>query len=187
MVEPRHYPRSPRDLVLYAGIEPELRALSADGFLLVVVTNQSGVARGLLTETDLERMHADLRARLAAAGVRIDAFYYCPHHIQGVIPQLSVACECRKPKPGMLLRAAHDLGLDLNRSWLVGDILDDVEAGNLAGCRTILVDLGTESEPDADVRRPNFVARDTVHALRLIRAIQHAGVVSAAQTGAPAL
>jgi D-glycero-D-manno-heptose 1,7-bisphosphate phosphatase len=172
LVEPRHYPRRPQDLVLYPGVASELRALVAQGFRLVVVTNQSGIARGLLTEHDLEEMHADLRRRLAAAGVQIDAFYHCPHHAEGVIPRFSVPCDCRKPEPGMLLRAARDLDLDLSHSWLVGDILDDVEAGNRAGCRTILVDLGTEGEPDSTARRPDHVARDTLHALRLIRVAQ---------------
>ena len=81
-------------------------------------------------------------------------------------------CDCRKPQPGMLLRAAADLDLDLRHSWFVGDILDDVEAGNRAGCRTVLVDLGTEPQPDRPLRTPHFVARDTRHALRIIKAVE---------------
>jgi D-glycero-D-manno-heptose 1,7-bisphosphate phosphatase len=179
LVEPRHYPRTPEELVFYQGIESELRALAQEGFRLVVVTNQSGIARGFLTEADLADMHDDLRCRLATAGVHIDAFYHCPHHVEGAIPHFSVACDCRKPEPGMVLRAARDLDLDLSRSWLVGDILDDVEAGNRAGCRTILVDLGTEGHPESDVRRPDYVAHDTVSALQLIRVTESIGTVAA--------
>lgn len=175
LVHPRHYPSRPEDLRLYDGIGPPLHAARAAGLRLVVITNQSGLARGLFTEGDLDRMHAHLAAELARFDVRLDAIYYCPHHVDGAIPALAVACDCRKPRPGMLLRAAADLGLDLARSWFVGDILDDVEAGNRAGCRTVLVDLGTESSPQQGIRRPTYVARDTLHALRIVAAHEGSG------------
>jgi D-glycero-D-manno-heptose 1,7-bisphosphate phosphatase len=168
LAHPRHYPSRPEDLRLYDGLGPYLRCLQQSGFRLVVVTNQSGIARGYFTEADLRQMHAHLAAQLARIGVRLDAIYHCPHHPDGVIPALAVRCTCRKPQPGMVLRAMADLGLDPRRSWFVGDILDDVEAGNRAGCRTILVDLGTEPPPERLVRRPDFVARDTLHALQII-------------------
>lgn len=169
LVHPRHYPSRPEDLRLYDGIGPELYALRRMGFKLVVITNQSGVARGFFTPADLDRMHTHLRERLAAWGVRLDGVYYCPHHPKGVVPGLAVRCDCRKPQPGMLLRAAQELRLSLEDSWLVGDILDDVEAGNRARCQSILVDLGTESRPEQPMRHPAYVARDTVHALRIIQ------------------
>lgn len=172
LVHPRHYPSRPQDLRLYDDIGPELRALRRMGFFLVVITNQSGLARGLFTVADLDRMHAHLRERLAAQGVWLDAIYYCPHHPDGVIPELARRCDCRKPAPGMLLRAADELPLSLADSWLVGDILDDVDAGHRAGCRSVLVDLGTESPPSAPERRPDYIARDTRHALRLIQSIE---------------
>ncbi len=175
LVHARHYPSRPEDLVLYDGIGPDLHRLQAAGFHLVVITNQSGIARGYFTEADLSRMHDHLAAELARFGVRLDGVYFCPHHVDGVVPDLAVACECRKPQPGMLTRAAADLGLDLARSWFVGDILDDVEAGNRAGCRTILVDLGTESPPSDPLRRPFAVARDTRHALNIIAAAEGIG------------
>ena len=102
----------------------------------------------------------------------LSGIYYCPHHVDGVIPELTIRCDCRKPRPGLLLRAAAELHLDLRCSWFVGDILDDIEAGNRAGCRTILVDLGTEQLPTAIRRCPTFVARDSCHALRMIQAIE---------------
>jgi D-glycero-D-manno-heptose 1,7-bisphosphate phosphatase len=168
LVQPRHYPSRPADLLLYEGIGPHLRALQEAGLRLVLITNQSGLARGLFTTGDLDLMHAHLAAELARSGVRLDAVYYCPHHVDGTVPGLAVACDCRKPQPGMLLRAAADLELDLARSWFVGDILDDVEAGNRAGCRTVLVDLGTEAPPATSRRRPDYAARDTTHALRIV-------------------
>lgn len=170
LVEPRHYPSRPEQLVLYPGLGPGLRRLQAVGYKLVVITNQSGLARGYFTEDDLDAMHAHLRAMLAREGVTLDAIYHCPHHPDGAIPALAVRCACRKPAPGMLQRAAAEHGLDLAASWFVGDILDDVEAGNRAGCRTILVDIGSESPPASPRRSPDFIARDTRHALRLIAA-----------------
>lgn len=175
LVHPGHYPSRPEDLHLYDGIGLELRVLQEAGFRLVMITNQAGIARGYFTEADLQRMHAYLTSELARSGVHLDGIYYCPHHIEGVIPELAIRCNCRKPRPGMLLQAAADLNIDLQNSWFVGDILDDIEAGNRAGCRTILVDLGTEQAPTQPLRRPSFVARDTLHALRIIAAIKQAG------------
>ena len=165
LIHPVHFPSRPAELRLYAHLGPALRALQGMGFLLVIITNQSGLARGYFTEADLDRMHACLRAELGRMDVRLDGIYYCPHHPEGSIPELAIACECRKPRPGLLLQAAEELDIDLARSWFVGDILDDVEAGNLAGCRTVLVDLGTESPPDSPLRRPAFVADSTRRAL----------------------
>lgn len=147
LVEPRHYPRTPHELRLYPGVATELSLLQDSGFALILVTNQSGIARGLFRTSALERMHAYLRAELSISGVELDGVYFCPHHPDGIVPNLSIACACRKPQPGMLLQAADDLHLDLLSSWFIGDILDDVEAGHRAGCRTVLVDLGTEPEP----------------------------------------
>ena len=178
LVLPRHYPSRPEDLRLYDDIGPELRDLQRAGFRLVVITNQSGIARGYFTEADLQRMHIYLAGELEQQGVRLDAIYYCPHHPAGVIRELAVRCTCRKPQPGMLLQAAADLNLDLQRSWFVGDILDDVEAGNRAGCRTVLVDLGTEPQPEQPGRAPTFVARNTMHALQIIEAHEFPGLAT---------
>ncbi len=181
LVEARHYPSRPEQLVVYQGVTDELRRLQQAGFRLVLITNQSGLAHGYFTEADLARMHAYLREELGREGVSIDAIYFCPHHPDGAISELAITCDCRKPSPGMLLRAAEELDLDLARSWFVGDILDDVEAGNRAGCRTVLVDLGTESPPDRASRRPMYIARDTVDALRIIETIE--GIGPAAELG----
>jgi len=172
LVHPRHYPSCPEDLHLYNNIGPGLRDLQRAGFRLVVITNQSGIARGYFTVTDLQWMHEHLSRELERLGVQLDAIYHCPHHPEGIIQELAIRCNCRKPQPGMLLQAATDLDLDLQHCWVVGDILDDVEAGNRAGCHTILVDLGTESIPKERLRCPDYVARDTQHALRIINTIE---------------
>jgi len=178
LVHPSRYPSRPECLHLYNGIGRELRDLQQAGFRLVVITNQAGIARGYFSGADLQAMHEYLARELERDGVYLDGIYHCPHHPDGVIPELSILCECRKPRPGMVLQAAADLGLDLRRSWLVGDILDDVEAGNRAGCRTILVDLGTEQPPRTRERYPAFIARDTLHALRIIKANETPGLVT---------
>jgi D-glycero-D-manno-heptose 1,7-bisphosphate phosphatase len=172
LVHPHHYPSRPEHLALYDGIGPPLGLLQRSGFRLVVVTNQSGLARGYFTAADLDAMHNHLARELAAHDVRLDGVYVCPHHADGVIPELSIRCACRKPQPGLLLRAAADLDLALDRSWFLGDILDDVEAGNRAGCRTVLVDIGSESRPTTLQRTPDFVARDTARALALVAAVE---------------
>jgi D-glycero-D-manno-heptose 1,7-bisphosphate phosphatase len=172
LVHTRHYPTRPEELIVYEGVYAALRSLTELGFHLIVATNQSGLARGYFDEAALAAMHEHLRALLKEQGITLAGIYYCPHHPEGTVSHLSIDCDCRKPAPGLLLRAARDLGLDLGRSWFVGDILDDCEAGNRAGCRTILVDLGTEGPPQAAIRHPAFVARDTVHALRLIQAVE---------------
>ncbi|MEU8030837.1 HAD family hydrolase [Streptomyces sp. NPDC049099] len=139
LTEPRHYPSRPEDLVLQAGIGPPLRALQQHGFALIVVTNQSGLARGLIDEAAIAPMHQRLRQLLARHRVRLDGIYLCPHHPDGVVPRFSAACACRKPAPGMLHRAADDLGCDLSSSWMVGDSVCDIGAGHRAGTRTALV------------------------------------------------
>ncbi len=172
LVHPRHYPSRPEHLRLYEGIGVPLARLRRAGFRLVVITNQSGIARGYFTVADLAAMHEHLARQLEAFGVTLDGIYFCPHHPDGVIAGLAVRCDCRKPRPGMLVRAARELNLDLARSWLVGDILDDVEAGKRAGCLTMLVDLGTEPAPQSPLRDPDFVARDTRHALQIIAGVE---------------
>jgi len=175
LVHPRHYPARPCDLVLYSGIAPDLWRLQRAGFQLVVITNQAGIARGCFGEAELAAMHAHLAVTLAGQGVRLDGIYHCPHHPDGAIPELAIRCDCRKPAPGLLLRAARELGIDLAQSWMIGDILDDVEAGNRAGCRTVLVDLGTERTPAVSLRTPTYVARDTAHALCIVAALEGMG------------
>jgi len=143
--------------------------LAEAGYALIVVSNQSGVARGLFEESALASVEQRIRELLAEWWVPLAGFYYCPHHPSGANARYAVSCSCRKPEPGMLLQAALDLSVDLSRSWLVGDILDDVEAGNRAGCRSVLIDNGHETEWRWNPwRKPDLVATDLTHAARSI-------------------
>ncbi len=131
------------DLIRLApGADEGLPALRDLGYRLFVVSNQSGVARGLFPESALVAVERRLRELLGALGVALDEFYYCPHHPQGRVKPYDVDCDCRKPSPGLIRRAATAHHLDLDHSWLIGDILDDIEAGHRAGCRTLLIDSG---------------------------------------------
>jgi D,D-heptose 1,7-bisphosphate phosphatase len=164
------YNIDPERITLEDGAAQALRRLAGAGYRLVIVSNQSGVARGLFDEGALRPVIDRVRGLLETeAGVRVDGFYYCPHHPQGCVPEYSVECACRKPEPGMLLAAAHDLNLRLEDSWMVGDILNDVEAGKRAGCRAILIDNGGETEwVDGDFRKPDFIAANLPEAAEWI-------------------
>jgi len=131
-----------QDLVLVPGAAAALARLSAAGWKLVLVTNQSAVARGLITPAHLVEIHAELQEQLAARGARLDAIYSCPHHPTEGVGEYRVECECRKPKPGLVLQAARELGLDLPRCWMIGDAARDLEAGWAAGVPGILVATG---------------------------------------------
>lgn len=151
------------------GVAEGLRHLQQQGYRLFIVTNQSGVARGLFPESALAPMFSHLRQMLAVEGATIDACYYCPHHNDGVIAEYAISCNCRKPLPGMLQRASREHDIDLAASWMIGDILHDVECGRRAGCRTILIDNGNETEWLASpLRIPDFIAPNMLAAAAMI-------------------
>lgn len=133
------YNANPDDIELFPDTREAVRDLARAGYLLVVVTNQSGVARGYFDEAAVSAMHARLDDLLSPTERLILAYYFCPHHAAGRVRNLALACPCRKPEPGMLLRAAEDWAIDLRRSWTIGDMESDVEAGWSAGCRSILL------------------------------------------------
>ncbi len=130
------------DFEFIPGVPQALKRLQKAGFLLVVVTNQSGVARGYYTLEDVDALHRHMCSELLHDGVTLDGIYVCPHHpTEGQAPY-NIDCDCRKCKPGMLLRAADDLGAELGHSYMVGDKLADLDAGRTAGCRSLLVRTG---------------------------------------------
>ena len=143
-----------------------VRALNDGGFAVVVVTNQSGIARGIVPEPFVGEAHRYIAERVSAGGGRIDAFYYCPHHPVAIEPSLRGPCECRKPQPGLLRRAAADLGLDLARSFVVGDRWKDLGAGHMDGVRGVLVrtGVGREQEQQSGARVPDAVIVDDLAA-----------------------
>jgi D-glycero-D-manno-heptose 1,7-bisphosphate phosphatase len=142
IVDEVQYLSSPDQLVLIPRAADAIARLNQHGIPVVVVTNQAGVARGYFPEERLTAIHRRLDELLAAGGARIDRYEYCPHHPTEGLPPYRVDCACRKPRPGMLLRAATALGLDLSRSVMIGDKLSDLQAGIAAGCRVILVRTG---------------------------------------------
>ncbi|MHC4480440.1 MAG: D-glycero-alpha-D-manno-heptose-1,7-bisphosphate 7-phosphatase [Planctomycetota bacterium] len=142
-----------------AGAPEALKLLAEAGFLLIVATNQSAIARGWLTEEGLEAVHAELRRLLEARGARIDAFYHCPHLPDGTVERYARSCRCRKPEPGLIERAARDWDVDLSRSYVVGDSPRDAEAGRRAGCATILLGGPAHSVAEASARDLQEAAR----------------------------
>jgi D-glycero-D-manno-heptose 1,7-bisphosphate phosphatase len=142
-----------------------LRLLQNEGYALHVITNQPGIAKGFFDRAALGRVEKRLREMLDAGGVHLDGFYYCPHSTDGIVSADAIACDCRKPMPGLLQRAANENCIDLAKSWMVGDILNDVEAGRRAGCRTVLIDNGNETEWElSPYRTPDLISSNLYHA-----------------------
>jgi histidinol-phosphate phosphatase family protein len=153
----RHYGSDPDGIELFDDVVEGLLELRAAGYKLVLVSNQSGVARGYFDEAAVARMHDRLQRMLNQHGAALDGMEYCPHHPEGDTSPYAMECVCRKPAPGMFHRAARKHGVDLSASWMVGDIEADVEAGRRAGARTVLV--GPEAaQPPPDHRAEDFAA-----------------------------
>jgi histidinol-phosphate phosphatase family protein len=159
----------PEQMRLAPGAMAALRMLASLDCELIVVSNQPGVGLGHFPEHALAAVERRLREMVNAAGASLRAFYYCPHAPSARMPRYRTPCACRKPAPGLLHRAAREHTIDLRRSWMVGDILDDIEAGRRAGCRTVLIDNGNETEWDfLDGRRPHRIVGDLEQAARAI-------------------
>ncbi|WP_090606011.1 D-glycero-alpha-D-manno-heptose-1,7-bisphosphate 7-phosphatase [Parapedobacter koreensis] len=164
------YNADPSKMELLAGVADGLRQLSTLGYTFFVVTNQAGVAKGYFREEALAGVEDRLQQLLSDSGVTLAGFYYCPHHPEGAVQAYTKRCHCRKPMPGLLLEAAVMYGISLGDSWMVGDILDDVEAGNRAGCKTVLIDeLRHERKKPLDgYRHPAYIADNFSEAANLI-------------------
>lgn len=139
------------DFELIDGVAQAIKKINASGYLAIVVTNQPVIARGEVTVPQLQEIHNKMETLLGLEGAYLDAIYYCPHHphkgYAGEVPELKIDCGCRKPKPGMLLKAAEDFNIDLNQSYMVGDGENDVKAGMAAGCRSVLLSSSQNDEP----------------------------------------
>jgi D-glycero-D-manno-heptose 1,7-bisphosphate phosphatase len=176
LVEDRGLLVDPAGIQILPGVPAALRKLKEAGFFLAVVSNQAVVARGLISLRDLDALNTRIRGLLQAAGAPpLDAAYFCPHHPEAALPQYRVVCDCRKPRPGSLLRAAREHGLDLAASFMIGDRMTDIAAGAAAGCRTVLLETGQHDAPPIvtaltpfpspggrgeDVCRPNHTCAD---------------------------
>ena len=150
-----------------------IRTLNEAGWLAVLVTNQAGVARGYFEEELIGRVHGRLAAELERGGARLDAVYYCPHHPSVGEPPYRLDCDCRKPRPGLIRRAAEELDVDLRRSWMVGDRYSDTELARNAGVRAAFVLTGYgrgeyEHQGHAWKHRPDLVAEDLLEAVKEI-------------------
>jgi D,D-heptose 1,7-bisphosphate phosphatase len=183
VIEHVHYLSAPARVRLLPGAAEALRRLRRAGFARVLATNQSAIGRGMLTVERLEEIHDEMERQLAAAGASLDRIHYCPAAPAGD-DRTAVECHDRKPGPGMILRAAEALALDLGASWMVGDLESDVLAGLNAGCRSILVRSGQATAAEVDALADRFpVADDLAAAVDLILAdraggANHRGVVS---------
>ncbi len=173
LMEDTGYVSDPQAVKLLPGVELAIKSLQQARYKIVVVTNQSGIARGMLTEDALEEIHAEMRRQLSEKGVHLDAIYYCPYHPEGTVEQYAKESDLRKPKPGMLLRAAAEMEIDLGDSWMIGDSARDVEAGQRAGCRTIRVRVrsahagGGGEDQDENVQA-DYAVRNLVDAAKII-------------------
>jgi len=159
MIHDVGYLSRPEDVTWYPWAIDAIRLLNRAGFVVVVVTNQSAIGRGIIDLPFLQTVHDAFDRHLARSGARVDRYYYCPHHPDARLPEYRMVCRCRKPGPGMIEQATRDLGLDPARSFMVGDRLIDVACGHAAGVRSLLVRSGHsahaveavpgQSDPDA--------------------------------------
>lgn len=163
------YNTDPDKIALEPYADVALQLLSGQDYALVVISNQAGIAKGYFPESDMQQVITKVKSLLATAGVTLDGFFYCPHHPEGAIAAYTLECSCRKPEPGMILKAAEILDIDLSQSWMIGDILNDVEAGNRAGCRSLLINNGNETIWELNKSRlPAYAASDLLDAARFI-------------------
>lgn len=170
LIEDPGYINSPDQVKLLDGVPEALIKLKAMGYKLIIVTNQSAVARGIVTEKVLGEIHERLKHLLAKKGAYLDAIYYCPYHPDGVVAKYRKKSDCRKPNPGMLLAAADEMDIDLSKSWTIGNSAGDVEAGLRAGCKTILIDTQDHQqrlEPGRST--PHYTAVNITESVNIIK------------------
>lgn len=169
LLEDVPYNVAPERIRMTPRAEYALALLAQTDTDLFIISNQPGVALGYFPMSALAIVHAELNRLFAQNGARLSGFYFCPHHPDGVIDEYALRCNCRKPASGLILQAATENDIDLSRSWMIGDILHDVEAGRRAGCSTILIDNGNETEWQlSPLRRPDYIASDLEDAVRHI-------------------
>ncbi|MBM4053369.1 MAG: HAD family hydrolase [Planctomycetes bacterium] len=161
------YLSSPGQLKLLPHAVEGIRLFKDHGYLIIVVTNQSGVARGYFNEESLVEIHDKLQKILIKEKAEVDDIYYCPHHADGVVGQYKIHCDCRKPRPKMLFDAAKQHNIDLSQSIMIGDSEGDILAGKEAGCRSILVIDGNQERGDGLHFGADYVVKDLLEAAQL--------------------
>jgi len=172
IVEDIGYLNSPEQIKFIPGSIEAIKILNEAGYKVIVITNQAGVARGLVTEDMLQTIDKVMHKNILNGGGHLDALYYCPHHPEhGVYPYRQV-CECRKPHTGLIKRAMRDQNLDLSKSFMIGDKASDVEAGKRAGTKTVLVLSGRGKESKKDLKeKPDHIANDLLDAVKWVLSI----------------
>lgn len=166
------YSIDPNQVHITVDTAKALRIFAKLGYQLFIVTNQSGIARGYFSEEQVCLIAHLFREVFQSIEIHLQGFYYCPHHPEGNFPYNINNCECRKPKPGMIFQAAKEHSVDLEQSWFIGDILHDIEAGRHAGCRTILLDNGGETEWKlSSDRLPHHIVGNLLDAAKVIAAL----------------
>jgi D-glycero-D-manno-heptose 1,7-bisphosphate phosphatase len=163
------YLNHPDQVQVMDGVAEAVKEFQLLGYKTVVASNQSGVARGVVSVETLERIHDRLRELLAAKGATLDGIYYCPYHPEGTVPEYRQDSDWRKPKPGMLLAAAQEMDIDLSRSWMIGDSDRDVQAGRSAGCKTILIGSAAAESADPEKTKPDYVAVNMREAVNIVK------------------
>lgn len=158
----------PEKIKFSEGAEKALCSLKKH-FDFHIITNQGGVARGFFDEKALEGVRERLSSMFTQVGAELKGFHYCPHDLKGTVKEYAIQCDCKKPLPSLINRAALNNGIDLSSSWMIGDILDDIEAGKRAGCKTILLDVGNETEWIMDSwREPHYTVKNLFEAAEVI-------------------
>ena len=163
--DPPHYAHRIDQLRIIPGGAQAIQRLNAHNFRVIIISNQSGVARGYYIEEDVKIFNDGMAHLLAKEGSHVDAVYYCPHHPDGIIERYKIDCGCRKPKPGMILEAAQNHSLDIQNSFVVGDKWSDIEAGKNAGCQTILVLTGHGTDESLKIKDNCLVTSDLYEAV----------------------
>ncbi|MDP3948321.1 MAG: HAD family hydrolase [bacterium] len=168
VLTPGKYILHSRDIRLLPGVAKAIRKLNGLGYLVIIITNQGTIGRGVLTEKKLDEIHAIMISRLAKMGAKIDAVYHCPHHPKAILPGHAIRCACRKPNIGMILKALRHFAIDKKKSFLIGDATPDILAGKRARIKTILVKTGYGGKDGKHNVTPDFVASNLGDAVRLI-------------------
>jgi len=169
IIQNKHHLSRPSGLRILLRTPSALALLNRLGFLVVVVTNQSVVARGLASKKEIDDIHALLIERLGTKKAKIDAIYFCPHHLKGTVLKYRFRCRCRKPQIGMILRAIRRFHVDRKESFLIGDSTSDILAGKRAGLKTILVRTGFGGKDGLYSAKPDWVAKDIFSAAKIIQ------------------
>jgi D-glycero-D-manno-heptose 1,7-bisphosphate phosphatase len=171
LVEDIPYNVDPAQLRLSPGARQGIRLLSDYDYRLIVISNQSGIARGFFDNEALLGVERRLRYLLEEAGTKLAGFYYCPHHPEGSVGKYALPCSCRKPGAALIIKAAEEHSIDLRRSWLVGNTHEDIEAGHRAGCKTLLISQDSSlAKTFDDDRRPDYCSHDLCEGANLILA-----------------